>query len=388
MTSRRTARAAVASAVVLVVAAATTLTLTVLAPTGTPWTGAPAIGATAAPTERPTPASRSTERAHALPVALVVDGVERAVVTSAQDVTALLVEQDVIVGDRAVSHDLDAPVVSGMRVEIVDVTWTHETLEVDVEPELEEIEDPTLAAGTTRVVSAGTAGRSVTTYLVASVDGVESSRSEVVSVVLREPVAGRVRVGTDDAPSASPTPSARPSAGPSAEPTSPVTSAPAPDDGAGPDDDTAAPEPTPTATPSPKPSTKPEPKPSTKPEPKPEPTTAPPGTDGTTPASAKAIAKRKVAARGWSSSEYRCLVTLWERESNWSYKAANPSSTARGIPQALMSVHFGADWRTSEAGTRYLTTPSVQIDWGLRYIAGRYDGPCGALAHSDKRGWY
>lgn len=390
MTSRRTARAAVSSAVVLVVAAATTLTLTSLAPGGTPWTGdGPALAATADRTAPPTPASRSTARGPALPVELVVDGVERPVLTAAADVTALLVEQDVVLGDRAVSHDLDAPVVSGMRVEVVDVEWSHETLEVDVEPDVEELEDPTLAAGETRVVSAGKPGRSVTTFLVATVGGVESSRSEIVSVLLREPVAGTVRVGTGGTPSA--TPSSAPTTTPS---TAPTTSTTAPPAGGGEPDPGPTDGPTdgPSASPStdPEPTSKPTPKPTptSTPDPEPGPTTAPPGTDGTTPASAKAIAKGKVAARGWSSKEYGCLVTLWERESNWNYKAANPSSTARGIPQAIMSVHFGSDWRTNEAGTRYLTTPSVQIDWGLRYIAGRYKGPCKALAHSDDKGWY
>ncbi|QIK84216.1 G5 domain-containing protein [Sanguibacter sp. HDW7] len=389
MTSRRTARAAVSSAVVLVVAAATTLTLTSLVPGGTPWTGdGPVLAATTDPTAPQTPASRSTARGPAIPVELVVDGIERPVLTAAADVTALLVEQDVVLGDRAVSHDLDAPVVSGMRVEVVDVEWSHETVEVDIEPDVDEIEDPSLAAGERRVVSAGSPGRSVSTFLVASVGGVESSRSEIVSVVLREPVAGTVRVGTGATPSPDPTTTpARPTTPADGEP-APGTPDPSPSEGSPSGEPSTDPDPGPSAGPDPEPSSTPTSKPTPKPEPTSAPTTAPPGTAGTTPASAKALAKRKVAARGWDNGEYRCLVTLWERESNWSYKAANPSSTARGIPQAIMSLHFGSDWRTNDAGLRYLTTPSVQIDWGLRYIAGRYSGPCKALAHSDDVGWY
>lgn len=327
-------------------------------------------------------------------VTLVVDGVEHGLVTTATDVTGLLVEHDVVLGTRAVSHDLDAPVVSGMRVEVVDVTWTHETVEVDVEPEIAEVEDPALAEGTRRVVSKGSPGRSVSTFLVASVDGVESSRAEVVSVVLREPVAGSVRVGTRQAAATQ-----RPDEpGPTTPAPRPTTPAPAPTtEPAGPGDDDGA-----AATPSdgpsepgsdqttaePEPTSRPTPRPTAEPEPTTAPTTAPPGTPGTTPSSARAIAKRKVEARGWSAAENACLVTLWERESNWSYKAANPGSTARGIPQAIMSIHFGADWRTNEAGARYLTTPSVQIDWGLRYIAGRYGAPCKALDFSDRNGYY
>jgi hypothetical protein len=39
----------------------------------------------------------------------------------------------------------------------------------------------------------------------------------------------------------------------------------------------------------------------------------------------------------------------------------------------------GADW---------MTNPQTQINWGLKYIKGRYGAPCGALAHSNKFNWY
>jgi hypothetical protein len=39
----------------------------------------------------------------------------------------------------------------------------------------------------------------------------------------------------------------------------------------------------------------------------------------------------------------------------------------------------GADW---------LTNPQTQINWGLKYIKGRYGSACGALAHSNKFNWY
>lgn len=82
------------------------------------------------------------------------------------------------------------------------------------------------------------------------------------------------------------------------------------------------------------------------------------------------------------SEQYSCLVKLWERESNWRYNAKNKSSGAYGIPQSLPGTKMaseGADW---------LTNPETQIRWGIKYIKGRYGSPCGALAHSDKKGWY
>lgn len=96
----------------------------------------------------------------------------------------------------------------------------------------------------------------------------------------------------------------------------------------------------------------------------------------------KAYAYSQVLKHGWQRDQYSCLVKLWERESNWRYNAANSSSGAYGIPQALPGIKMaseGADW---------MTNPETQIRWGLGYIDGRYGSPCGALAHSDKLGWY
>lgn len=96
----------------------------------------------------------------------------------------------------------------------------------------------------------------------------------------------------------------------------------------------------------------------------------------------RSIAQSMVAARGWSDTEFQCLVSLWDRESGWNPYAANTSSGAYGIPQALPGSKMasaGADWQTN---------PATQITWGLGYIAGRYGTPCSAWAHSNSVGWY
>lgn len=82
----------------------------------------------------------------------------------------------------------------------------------------------------------------------------------------------------------------------------------------------------------------------------------------------------------WGNNEYACLVNLWEHESGWNHKAANPTSSARGIAQTMMSIHFGANWSTSSEGRAFLNSPDLQIRWGLEYITGRYDTPCKAWA--------
>ena len=100
------------------------------------------------------------------------------------------------------------------------------------------------------------------------------------------------------------------------------------------------------------------------------------------PGSAKAVAADLVAARGWGSDQYDCLVSLWNKESGWNVYAANRSSGAYGIPQALPGskmASVGADWQTN---------PATQITWGLNYIQGRYGNPCGAWGHSQSVNWY
>lgn len=85
---------------------------------------------------------------------------------------------------------------------------------------------------------------------------------------------------------------------------------------------------------------------------------------------------------GWGQEQHECLVALWERESGWNYTAKNPSSGAYGIPQSLPGnkmASAGADWKTN---------PETQIKWGLDYIEGRYDTPCGAWKSFKKKGWY
>jgi hypothetical protein len=85
---------------------------------------------------------------------------------------------------------------------------------------------------------------------------------------------------------------------------------------------------------------------------------------------------------GWSSSEFGCLVSLWNLESGWNVYASNPSSGAYGIPQALPGSKMasaGPDWQSNAA---------TQIRWGLGYIKSLYGSPCGAWSHEQADGWY
>ena len=81
------------------------------------------------------------------------------------------------------------------------------------------------------------------------------------------------------------------------------------------------------------------------------------------------------------TTEWTCLLDLWNQESGWRYDAYNPSG-AYGIPQSLPGdkmASAGADWQTN---------PATQIKWGLGYITDVYSTPCGAWDHEVADGWY
>ena len=73
------------------------------------------------------------------------------------------------------------------------------------------------------------------------------------------------------------------------------------------------------------------------------------------------------------AKQYRCLEVLWNRESRWDPRAANPKSSAYGIPQLLKMRELD---------------PFKQIDLGLKYITHKHSTPCRALDYHNKRGFY
>lgn len=83
-----------------------------------------------------------------------------------------------------------------------------------------------------------------------------------------------------------------------------------------------------------------------------------------------------------SAAQYACIDKLFTHESNWDYRATNPTSGAYGIPQALPASKMataGADWRTN---------PITQVRWGLSYVQQRYGTPCSAWAFWQNNQWY
>lgn len=90
----------------------------------------------------------------------------------------------------------------------------------------------------------------------------------------------------------------------------------------------------------------------------------------------KAYAKDQL--NDWAIKQYKCLVKLWNQESNWRPNAYNKvkvmGRNAGGIPQLL--------------GMSPSTPPTEQIERGLDYIYYRYGTPCKALAYHNRNGWY
>ena len=78
-------------------------------------------------------------------------------------------------------------------------------------------------------------------------------------------------------------------------------------------------------------------------------------------------------ALGYNLKEYKCLATLYGKESAWNPLARNGSHY--GIPQGR---------------SIYLSTLNgyEQIQWGLDYISNRYGEPCIALDHWRKHNWH
>lgn len=89
------------------------------------------------------------------------------------------------------------------------------------------------------------------------------------------------------------------------------------------------------------------------------------------------LGKTMAALAGWEGKQWKCLSTLWTRESGWNDKAVNRTSGAAGIPQNIT----GGD-------AEFRSKPHVQIKWGLEYIKHRYGSPCAALRFHDQNNWY
>ncbi|MFF8670958.1 transglycosylase SLT domain-containing protein [Streptomyces sp. NPDC015242] len=100
-------------------------------------------------------------------------------------------------------------------------------------------------------------------------------------------------------------------------------------------------------------------------------------------ASSYSIAQIQAMARQMvPAGQFQCFSNIVDHESDWNYKAVNPSSGAYGLFQALPGSKMssvGADWQTN---------PATQIKWGLNYMNDRYGSPCDAWSFWQANHWY
>lgn len=76
----------------------------------------------------------------------------------------------------------------------------------------------------------------------------------------------------------------------------------------------------------------------------------------------------------WDASERKCIRLLFDKESKFDHLAKNQQgSSAYGIAQMLKETS---------------RDPAVQILNAYRYIEHRYQTPCLAWKHSQRRNWY
>lgn len=279
--------------------------------------------------------SRSSERAALddIPVTLtavrLIDGgVAKEISSSAPTVRELLLEQGTVLEPSdVVTPDLETPLEGVLtEVTITRVQPGSFLEEVAIPHTQSQVEDPTLLIGEQKLVQQGIDGVTRNLYQTeVTSSGEEISRVPLATLKVSDPVEHIIAVGTK-----APAPIKKVAPAPIPAAAAPEASAPV----------------------------------------------------NVTPGSARALGLELTLARGWDEAQFQCLDKLWTKESGWNFLAENKSSGAYGIPQSLPGSKMASvagDWRTN---------PSTQITWGLNYITGRYETPCGAWAKSQASGWY
>lgn len=132
---------------------------------------------------------------------LAVDGQVIDGVTSAATVRDALKDVGLVLdeGDQ-VSVPLDAAAVDGLVVMVTRAASTGEKVTEAVPFDTQEVDDPTLVTGTTKVKTPGKAGVRTTTYQVDVVGGVVVARTQLSSVLTTPPVTQVVLKGTQALP--------------------------------------------------------------------------------------------------------------------------------------------------------------------------------------------
>jgi len=104
-----------------------------------------------------------------------------------------------------------------------------------------------------------------------------------------------------------------------------------------------------------------------------------------TPMAAKHYAKLQLNNYGWAS-QWGCLQTLWQNESNWRPDAKNHTPVKMLINGKWIKFYAGGI--PQRLGLNPNATVEKQIQVGLSYVRDRYGSPCKALQFWKFHYWY
>jgi uncharacterized protein YabE (DUF348 family) len=196
------------------------LTLTIDGQTREVWTTASTVEeALAQLGQDPAAFQLSADRTREIPVdglavsantiytATVSDGgvAPASVQTAAKTVAEFLTAQGITLGPLdTVSPDATTPLSSGLAVTVTRVAKTTAAEEVEVpQPADQQVEDSSLAAGTTSVTQQGTAGKDSVTYEITTTNGAVTGKTEVGRTAIAPAQASVIAVGTKQSSSSS-----------------------------------------------------------------------------------------------------------------------------------------------------------------------------------------
>jgi len=90
----------------------------------------------------------------------------------------------------------------------------------------------------------------------------------------------------------------------------------------------------------------------------------------------------KEYAKSLVGTEWESFNTIIIKESNWNYQAQNPSSSAYGLCQTMMSIY------EDDLPVTFRENPYQQIDWCVDYISKRYGTPSEALVFHSANNYF
>jgi uncharacterized protein YabE (DUF348 family) len=128
-----------------------------------------------------------------------------AVQTSAKTVGEFLAAQGLTLGPLdTVAPDASTPLSNGLTISVTRVAKANAVEEVEVpQPADQEVEDSSLAAGTSSVTTQGTAGKDSVTYEVTTTNGAVTDKVEVARAAISPAQASVITVGTKQSSSSS-----------------------------------------------------------------------------------------------------------------------------------------------------------------------------------------